>query len=68
MRRVGEDRMPQIFRAQRRDQRLYEMSETGVVWLITQRSRVQIPPPLPRPEADSEQGIGLWPEFCKPIL
>jgi hypothetical protein len=36
-RRVREDRMPQIFRGQRGDQRLYEMSETGVVWLITQR-------------------------------
>jgi hypothetical protein len=27
-----------------------ETAETCVVWLITQRSRVQIPPPLPRPE------------------
>ena len=36
--------------------------ETGVVWLITQRSRVQIPPPLPRPEALSEQrkGFCMW--------
>ena len=35
------------------------MGETRVVWLITQRSRVQIPPPLPRPEALSrtEQDI-----------
>ena len=28
-----------------------ETAETHVVWLIAQRSRVQIPPPLPRPEA-----------------
>ena len=30
-----------------RERRL-ETVETDVVWLITQRSRVQIPPPLPR--------------------
>jgi hypothetical protein len=30
-----------------------ETPETCVVWLITQRSRVQIPPPLPKPEAGS---------------
>jgi len=32
--------------------------ETRVVWLITQRSRVQIPPPLPRPEAPSRTEKG----------
>jgi hypothetical protein len=37
-----------------------ETGETRVVWLITQRSRVQIPPPLPRPEAGPENGSGLW--------
>ena len=31
----------------RGNQRLPETAETPVVWLITQRSRVQIPPPLP---------------------
>jgi len=39
--------MPQICRGQRGDRRLSETRETHVVWLITQRSRVQIPPPLP---------------------
>ena len=38
-----------------------ETGETHVVVLITQRSRVQIPPPLPRcrSEALSEPGRGL---------
>jgi hypothetical protein len=38
-----------------------ETGETHVVVLITQRSRVQIPPPLPRcrSEALSEQGRGI---------
>ena len=35
-----------------------ETAETGAVWLITQRSRVQIPPPLPRPEALFRTGRG----------
>jgi hypothetical protein len=35
-----------------------ETGETHVVWLITQRSRVQIPPPLPRPEALFRTGRG----------
>src|SRR5215813_15242668 len=39
-----------------------ETSETHVVWLITQRSRVQIPPPLPRPEALSRTEKG--PSAC----
>ncbi len=34
-------------RGQHARQRLPETAETHVVWLITQRSRVQIPPPLP---------------------
>ena len=42
-------------------ERLPETWETYVVWLITQRSRLQIPPPLLRPEVDSEQGIDLFP-------
>jgi hypothetical protein len=37
---------PQACRGQRRDRRRSETAETCVVWLITQRSRVQIPPPL----------------------
>ena len=37
----------QVGRGQRDNQRLPETPETCVVWLITQRSRVQIPPPLP---------------------
>src|SRR5205807_4050371 len=49
--------------------RTSETGETCVVWLITQRSRVQIPPPLPRPEALSrtEKGpsaCGLCTDLC----
>ena len=40
----------------------WETGETCVVWLITQRSRVQIPPPLPRPEAPSRTEKG--PSAC----
>ena len=39
-------------------QRLPETPETVVALLITQRSRVQIPPPLPRPEALSRTEKG----------
>src|SRR5215472_11837611 len=39
-----------------------ETVETDVVWLITQRSRVQIPPPLPSPEALSRTEKG--PSAC----
>jgi hypothetical protein len=42
-----------VRRCHRTRERLPETAETRVVWLITQRSRVQIPPPLPRPEAGS---------------
>jgi hypothetical protein len=35
-----------------------------VGWLITQRSQVQILPPLPKPEAGPEQGSGLWLVVC----
>ena len=38
------DCMQQVCRGQRGDWRLPETAETNVVWLITQRSRVQIPP------------------------
>ena len=50
-----------VCRAQHAEQRLPETTETHVVWLITQRSRVQIPPPLRRcsSEALSEHGLGL---------
>ena len=48
-------------------ERLPGTSETNVVWLITQRSRVQIPPPLPRPEALSRQRKGLLHLVCARI-
>ena len=41
------DFMPQVCRGQRGERRLSKTGETYVVVLITQRSRVQIPPPLP---------------------
>jgi hypothetical protein len=44
--KAREDFIPQVCRGQRGDQRQPETAETNVVWLITQRSRVQIPPPL----------------------
>jgi hypothetical protein len=47
MQKAGDDFKPQVGRGQRGDQRRSGTSETYVVWLITQRSRVQIPPPLP---------------------
>ena len=59
-------------RGQRGRQRRSETPETKVVWLITQRSRVQIPPPLPRPEALSRTEKGPFavvrPEVCKLTL
>ena len=51
MQKAGGDFTPQVDRGQRGDQRLPETAETHVVWLITQRSEVQILPPLPGPEA-----------------
>ena len=45
-------------RGQGSNQRRPGTPETRVVWLITQRSRVQIPPPLPRPEALSRTEKG----------
>ena len=45
--RPRHERPPSVRRGQRGDQRRSETAETHVVWLITQRSRVQIPPPLP---------------------
>jgi len=38
------------------------------VVLITQRSQVQILPPLPRPEAGSQQGTGLLLAVCARAL
>ncbi len=58
MQKARGDFMPQVRRGQRGDWRLPETAETNVVWLITQRSRVQIPPPLPRPEALSRTEKG----------
>ena len=51
-----------VRRGHRIRERRLEMGETNVVWLITQRSRVQIPPPLPRPEALSRTEKG--PSAC----
>ncbi len=48
-----------VRRGQCRRRRPGETTETLVVLLITQRSQVQILPPLPRPEAGSENGSGL---------
>jgi hypothetical protein len=45
-----DDFMPLVRRGQRGNQRRRETAETHVVWLITQRARVQIPPPLPIPQ------------------
>jgi hypothetical protein len=48
-----------VDRGQRDDRRRFETPGTYVVWLITQRSQVQILPPLPRSEAGSENGSGF---------
>lgn len=58
-----------IRQAQRDDQRPRETPKMYVVRLITQRSRVQIPPPLLRcrSRALSEQGEGLLHVACKLI-
>jgi hypothetical protein len=60
---------PRVCQGQRGDWRLPETTETGVVWLITQRSQVQILPPLPscRSEASSDHGRGLLHASCKRI-
>ena len=58
----------QVGRGRRDDQRLPETPETHVARLITQRSRVQIPPPLlsSRSEASSDHGRGLLHVPCAP--
>ena len=62
--KAWDDFTPQVCRGQRGDRRLSETGETHVVRLITQRSRVQIPPPLPicRSEASSRTEKG--PSAC----
>ena len=45
--KIPEDFAAPVGRGQRRGQRQLETAETHVVWLITQRSEVQILPPLP---------------------
>ena len=45
---AGHEHAPSIRRDQRTGERPPGTAETGVVWLITQRSEVQILPPLPR--------------------
>ena len=64
---TGHERLSSVRRGQRGDQRLRETAETCVVWLITQRSRVQIPPPLPRQRPSFEQEEGLLHVVCKRI-
>ena len=54
--------VPPVDRGQRRHQRPGETPETYVVWLIPQRSRVQIPPPLP-----SWQVRGLFQSRKRPL-
>ena len=68
-RNVRHDVALQVFGDHHGDQGLRETAETVVVWLITQRSRVQIPPPLPRSEAlyRTEKGpsaCGLCTDLC----
>ena len=46
----------------------WETGETRVVWLITQRSRVQIPPRYQGQRPSFEQEEGLWREICKLTL
>jgi hypothetical protein len=57
-----QDRICPVRRGHHARERQSETGETHVVWLITQRSRVQIPPPLPRPEALSRTEKG--PSAC----
>src|SRR5690242_5779940 len=52
------DEICPVRRGHRTREKLPETPETHVVWLITQRSRVQIPPPLPRSEALFRTGRG----------
>ena len=56
-----------VRRGHRTRERRLETVETHVVWLITERSRVQIPPPLPRPEALSRTEKGPLHEVCKQV-
>ena len=52
-----------VRRGHRIRERRLETGETNVVWLITQRSRVQIPPPLPRV---TDRNAGVVPtELCR---
>jgi hypothetical protein len=53
--------MPHVRRGQRGDRRLPKTAETDVVRLITQRSRVQIPPPLPVSAAQGPLPAGRGP-------
>ena len=53
-----------VRRGQRGDQRRPETPETCVVWLITQRSRVQIPPPLPGKTAPEASLPGPFSATC----
>src|SRR5262249_23729007 len=48
-----------VRRGHRARERQPETAETRVVWLITQRSRVQIPPPLGR--RHRLRSLGAWP-------
>ena len=67
--KAWDDFMPQVCRGQHGHRRRPETAETDVVWLITQRSEVQILPPLRicSSEVLSENREGLLRVACKPI-
>jgi hypothetical protein len=62
--------VPYVCRGQYGDLRLPETTETVVVVLITQRSRVQVPPPLPTkargPFSNREGAFCVW--FAREML
>src|SRR6185437_4718886 len=53
-----------VRRGHRTSKRRLETLETDVVWLITQRSRVQIPPPLPGKTAPGTSLPGSFSATC----
>jgi hypothetical protein len=62
--KTRDDLAAQAWRGQGGHWRLSETAETPVVWLITQRSRVQIPPRLLVPQA---RALFRWERaFCVP--
>jgi len=65
--KAREDSIPQVCRGQRGDQGRPETAETNVVWLITQRSEVQILPPLPGKTAPGTSFQGPFSATCDQI-